>query len=384
MLGLFDAFVGQQLLTGPSYAGANCADGAFHRLGRLFVGKPYELGENECSASILIEYVEELVDLNPEMIVMIGGHEVGDESLVELATSDFTTRRISANPACDRQQPGTGGTIASEPVDRSQSTGIGLLGEVFGIGRSSQIATNAEHVGQGLGNEVIQSRAVACLGAQCCDRQSIHSPSVPRRELKAKLMRQYRYMNCETAQAAVSASIDGDHDVAAAVDVHLNECDECRQWQERAYRLRRATLRSAVDGGDLEIEGVPSRAGLYRWVRFALAWAGVLLVLWNVVDMFAAGSGSAIHLERHQAAFGVALGLAFLFVAWRPDRAYGMVPFAATFTLALSLSAIIDLVNGASTLLRESAHLVELVGLALLWVLGVEAGPGRRSRPVDT
>lgn len=116
----------------------------------------------------------------------------------------------------------------------------------------------------------------------------------------------------------------------------------------------------------------------YRSVRLALAWAAVLLIVWNLVDMFAAGSGPAIHLERHQAAFDVALGMAFLFVAWRPDRAYGMVPFAATFTFALSISAIIDLANGASTLLRESAHLIELAGLALLWVLGVAVGPGRR------
>jgi len=104
----------------------------------------------------------------------------------------------------------------------------------------------------------------------------------------------------------------------------------------------------------------------------------VVLIAWNVVDMFAAGSGSAIHLERHQAAFDVALGLALLFVAWRPDRAYGMVPFAATFTFALSLAAVIDLANGASTMLRESAHLIELFGLALLWVLGVAVGPRRR------
>jgi len=117
---------------------------------------------------------------------------------------------------------------------------------------------------------------------------------------------------------------------------------------------------------------------LHRWVRFALAWIGVLLIAWNIVGMFSAGSGSAIHLERHQAAFDVALGLAFLFVAWRPDRAYGMVPFAATFTFALSISAIIDLINGASTLVRESAHLLELAGLGLLWFLGAAVGPGRR------
>lgn len=181
------------------------------------------------------------------------------------------------------------------------------------------------------------------------------------------------------AQVELSVSIDSGKPVMAEVEDHLMECAECARWQERAHQLRRATVRSADGGAGVRVSTVPSRFVMYRWVRFGLAWAGVLLVAWNVVDMFARGSGSAIHLERHQAAFGVALGLAFLFVAWRPDRAYGLVPFAATFTLALSVSALIDLVNGASTLLRESAHLVEIAGLALLWVLGAAAGP--RSRP---
>jgi hypothetical protein len=57
-----------------------------------------------------------------------------------------------------------------------------------------------------------------------------------------------------------------------------------------------------------------------------------------------------------------------------------MVPFAATFALALSVSAIIDLVHGASTVVRESRHLIELAGLGFLWWLGAAVGPRRRSR----
>lgn len=101
----------------------------------------------------------------------------------------------------------------------------------------------------------------------------------------------------------------------------------------------------------------------------------MLLITWNLVAMFAAGSGSAIHLERHRAAFEVALGLAFLFVAWRPDRAYGMVPFAAAFSFALGISATIDLISGASTPLRESAHLIELSALVCCGCLGWRWGP---------
>jgi predicted anti-sigma-YlaC factor YlaD len=189
-------------------------------------------------------------------------------------------------------------------------------------------------------------------------------------------------VECETARLAISEAIDDGQSVDAAVEAHLAECAGCRRWQEGAHRLRRATLRpvSGEVPGAVGLARLPERFAFHRWIRFALAWTAVVLIAWYVVDMFAAGSGSAIHLERHQAAFDVALGLAFLFVAWRPDRAYGMVPFAAAFTFALSTAAVIDLANGASTMLRESAHFVELFGLALLWVLGAAVGPGREGR----
>lgn len=189
-------------------------------------------------------------------------------------------------------------------------------------------------------------------------------------------------LDCDAARLDISAAIDDGRPVAPEVAAHLEGCAACRRWQEASHQLRRATLRPVNEGGSLELDvpGLPERFALHRWIRFALVWAAVLLIVWNIVDMFVAGSGPAIHLERHQAAFDVALGMAFLFVAWRPDRAYGMVPFAATFTFALSISALIDLLNGASTLLRESAHLIELAGLALLWVLGAAVGPGKGAR----
>jgi predicted anti-sigma-YlaC factor YlaD len=115
-------------------------------------------------------------------------------------------------------------------------------------------------------------------------------------------------------------------------------------------------------------------------IRIVLAWIGVLLIVWNIPDLFAGGVDvDLIHLSRHQSAFSMALGTTFLFVAWRPDRAYGMVPVAAVFAITLA-GATIDLLNGASTFARESRHLVEILGLALVWVLGVSAGPGRRRR----
>lgn len=192
-------------------------------------------------------------------------------------------------------------------------------------------------------------------------------------------------MDCESARLEISTAIDSGVAVSSEVEAHVAGCGSCRRWQEGVHQLRRATLRTVSDSvaGEVDLQVLPQRFRIHRWVRMALAWTGLLLILWNLIDMFSRGSGSAIHLERHQAAFSVALGIAFVFVAWRPDRAYGMVPFAVTFTMALSIAALIDLFNGSSTMLRESAHLVEILGLALLWVLGLAVGPGRvgKARP---
>lgn len=124
---------------------------------------------------------------------------------------------------------------------------------------------------------------------------------------------------------------------------------------------------------------VPLRFARNRWLRIALAWAGLLLVVWNASAVVGPGGDpAAVHLARHQAAFSAALGLTYLVVAWRPDRAYGLVPFAAIFTVTLTVSGIIDIANGTSTYGAESRHLVEIAGLVVLWVLGAGAGPGRR------
>ena len=180
-------------------------------------------------------------------------------------------------------------------------------------------------------------------------------------------------MNCDEARTLISADLDGQLDDRRSLDAHLAECAACRDWRDRAEALSAATVASTL-------RAAPTPRGFlaYRWVRFALGWAGVLLVVWNVPGLFDTVDESFQHLWRHQHAFGIALGLTFLFVAWRPDRAYGLVPVAATFTIALSGVAIVDLVNGSTPLSREARHLVEIIGLGMLWALGWSAGPGRR------
>lgn len=177
-------------------------------------------------------------------------------------------------------------------------------------------------------------------------------------------------MDCDDARVLISADLDGQLTDRAELLTHLADCAACRAWRDHAAVLphRAPSVSPAI---------VPRGFLAYRWIRIALAWAGILLIAWNAGGVVTGGSDESIqHLWRHQHAFGVALGLAFLVVAWRPDRAYGLVPVAAIFTVALGGAAAIDLANGSTPLGRETRHIVEIVGLALLWVLGWSAGPG--------
>lgn len=191
----------------------------------------------------------------------------------------------------------------------------------------------------------------------------------------------YMDVECTEVRTLLSSILDGDLDPSRDLEAHLATCAECRGWRDDAAAL--AAIAQEPLPGDERVLGflppLPRGFRRYRWMRVVLAWAGVLLLVWHAPGMFDGSvEVSALHVTRHQHTFGVALGLTFLFVAWRPDRAYGVVPVAATFTVALGGAAIVDLVNGASTLDRESVHLVEIVGLAILWALGWSAGPGRR------
>ncbi len=188
-------------------------------------------------------------------------------------------------------------------------------------------------------------------------------------------------MECTEARTLLSAAMDGDLAPSPELESHIANCRACTQWREEAYRLNRLGTEAAPVGSLTRrmTAVLPKGFSRGRWIRLALAWAGLLLVVWNVPGILDSGADLSIrHLSRHQHAFDVALGLVFLFVAWRPDRAYGTVPVAATFILALAGAAVFDLIDGASTVEREAPHLVELIGLAMVWALGVSAGPGRR------
>jgi len=108
-----------------------------------------------------------------------------------------------------------------------------------------------------------------------------------------------------------------------------------------------------------------------------IALAVVQMLLALPVLLLGRDAGAPVHIAREVGSFDFALGVGFLFVGWRPARAYGMLPLVATLVACLGVSTAVDLARGTATLLGESAHLLDLFGLASVWELAKIDGPSR-------
>lgn len=193
-------------------------------------------------------------------------------------------------------------------------------------------------------------------------------------------------LSCETAHEILSARMDGEATAPEGerLEGHLEHCADCRQLSEQFARLdRRVRLRPAVAVPDLRPvilqRARPAALGRNGWRRPALAWVALLLVVQNVSALVSGHvNGAEVHLARHLGAFGVALGVGLAYVAWRPHRAYGMLPFAGALIMTMLLSAGFDIVENGRSAISEVGHLTELAGLGLVWL--VAGAPGRPDR----
>ena len=189
-------------------------------------------------------------------------------------------------------------------------------------------------------------------------------------------------MDCENYRLAISARLDSED---AGIDDatlawHLASCDPCRQFESEAIGLTRAVRVAATETApDLtptimaainaersskarRFDPQALRAGL-----IALAVVQMLLAL--PVLLFGRDAGAPVHIAREVGSFDFALAVGFFFVAWRPARAYGMLPLVAALVGCLAIGTVVDVARGTATLVDESAHLLDLLGLAAVWGL---------------
>lgn len=193
-------------------------------------------------------------------------------------------------------------------------------------------------------------------------------------------------MECESYRLGISARLDGEDTGIddAALAWHLAHCEACRAFESETISLTRAVRVVATEAApDLTptIMAAINEERVGRKSRFDPQALRVGLITLAVVQMllaaplvlFGRDAGAPVHLAREIGSFDLALAIGFFFVGWRPARAYGMLPLVAAVVLCLSATTAIDLVRGTATLLNESAHLLDVFGLAAVWEMARSA-----------
>jgi predicted anti-sigma-YlaC factor YlaD len=198
-------------------------------------------------------------------------------------------------------------------------------------------------------------------------------------------------MNCITARSAISARLDGE-DLGvdpAAVDAHLSECPACRAFARdaaavhRDVRLARAPAVPDLTAPILAAIGSegrrqPAHERALRVTLFAVALVQIVVAAPALV--LGDDAGVPVHVARHIGSFDLALAVGFLFVAWRPSRALGLLPVVAALVACLVGTSVLDVLDGQAAALTETQHVVEVAGLGAVWLLAHPLRPRRPAR----
>lgn len=208
-------------------------------------------------------------------------------------------------------------------------------------------------------------------------------------------------MNCTQCREALSAQLDGEESAAeqVTVDAHLNSCAACCGFAEQAARITRLARTAVASQQPDIVESVLAaaprshRPRLVTALRALLGLVGLAQVAVALVEMLAAHSSghgaqgvvlqgaSIAHFAHESAAWNLALGVGFLWVAWRPSRTSGMVPTLVTFMVALTVLVGMDAVAGGVDGARLLAHGLVLLGLILVIALDRLPRPVKRTVP---
>jgi predicted anti-sigma-YlaC factor YlaD len=185
-------------------------------------------------------------------------------------------------------------------------------------------------------------------------------------------------MRCDQSRDLVSARLDGEAtaDELGALDRHLASCPSCREFAAAATRLDRATRLTPADAvPDLTASVMaahpqPAAAAqreVARWSLAIVAAAQLLLALPALLT--GTGANAPVHTTRELGSWSVALAAGLLVAAWQPARARGMLPLGLVLVGVLAAGAAVDVVGGRTGGGGEAIHLLELAGVALLWLL---------------
>ncbi|QGN49697.1 zf-HC2 domain-containing protein [Micromonospora sp. WMMD558] len=209
-------------------------------------------------------------------------------------------------------------------------------------------------------------------------------------------------MGCAQWREVLSAQLDGEESPAErlAAEDHLAGCGGCRAWYDRAAAVtRRARLSLSADGVDLTdvvLAALPAPTPWWRrshritvGLRAALGLIGVLQLVLGLAQVgrsaasthvHAGGPLSSGHLWHESAAWNIAVGAGFLFVAARRTPPTGLVPMLSAFVGTLVLLSVNDLATGRVDPTRLVSHAFLLAGYVVVVAMSrTRTGPGAPS-----
>jgi len=173
----------------------------------------------------------------------------------------------------------------------------------------------------------------------------------------------------------ISASADGELPPAgvAALALHMQTCEPCRDWQSRVQGLARMSRlgdADAVPGPDPAwkqriVATAPRRRVSVLQLRVVLV-AVALLDLAVTLPFLLFGNLDAV---RDQGAVDVALAVGLLVVAWRPWRAAGLQTVLGVAAVLLVSTELIDFIRGDGSLFDLGRHLLVFASWWLVWSL---------------
>ena len=207
-------------------------------------------------------------------------------------------------------------------------------------------------------------------------------------------------MGCEEFREALSARLDGERGPvdATVTDAHLDGCADCRRWLDRAAAVTRmsrlrpadpeptlpaatlaAILAAAPASGSAAVtDGRRRWTAVLWWLLGGLGAAQFLLGIAQIGGAQIGGSAdhlhdaagvTAGHLWHESAAWNVAIGAAFGWIALRRTRPAGSLPILTAFLAVLALVSVGDALGGRVEWSRLASHGVLVGGYVILLAL---------------
>lgn len=202
-------------------------------------------------------------------------------------------------------------------------------------------------------------------------------------------------MECNIYREAISALLDGEPSPLPQRELerHLAECAACRSWQHRAAELTRTLrVRSVEPTPDLTrlvLQAALSPRHARRWPRILLGGIGLCQIALGTAQAVGMGqhdprmgADMAGHLFHEGTSWNLALGVGFVWVAWRLSAASGLLPVLSVFLAVLTGFSILDLAHGAVSVNRLATHSPLVLGLIALVMVWCDPTL-RRPRPGD-